>query len=407
MKNKLNNDKFVKLRIILFILIFLFVVFCFINLILYYTYKNVVLPNSYIDELKISNYSYDKVKEKIKFNSNDILSRKVNLKINSNDYSYTLKDLGLSINVSKTINNIRIKQNKFKYSEIIYELNNKKVKNYEYYFELDKEILNKLLIDIEKNVYVEKVDGYFDTSQGVKYFSGKDGYKLNVEKSMDLVLETLNNGLVEEIELIGDIDTAKFNEGYTKIDTMVSSFVTTFNIYEGTRPVNLKAGTNFVNGAIVEPGEIFSFYKYAGPYDREGYVFYYEFYGNGVCQVATTVYNSALLGGLEIVKRYNHSKKSTYVPGGLDATVASYSSGWYVDMAFKNTYQYPIYIKSYISGNEIHVEFWSNSNAKGGKTYTTESVALGGKCYNAYLHVFQDGVWQERKFIDRTCYKEE
>ena len=174
MKNKLNNDKFVKLRIILFILIFLFVVFCFINLILYYTYKNVVLPNSYIDELKISNYSYDKVKEKIKFNSNDILSRKVNLKINSNDYSYTLKDLGLSINVSKTINNIRIKQNKFKYSEIIYELNNKKVKNYEYYFELDKEILNKLLIDIEKNVYVEKVDGYFDTSQGVKYFSGKD-----------------------------------------------------------------------------------------------------------------------------------------------------------------------------------------------------------------------------------------
>ena len=134
MKNKLNNDKFIKLRTILFILIFLFVIFCFINLILYYTYKNVVLPNSYIDELKISNYSYDKVKEKIKFNSNDILSRKVNLKNNSNDYSYTLKDLGLSINLSKTINNIRIKQNKFKYSEIIYELNNNMIKNYEYYF---------------------------------------------------------------------------------------------------------------------------------------------------------------------------------------------------------------------------------------------------------------------------------
>ena len=66
MKNKLNNDKFSVLRIILFILIFLFVVFCFINLILYYTYKNVVLPNSYIDELKISNYSYEEVKKKIK-----------------------------------------------------------------------------------------------------------------------------------------------------------------------------------------------------------------------------------------------------------------------------------------------------------------------------------------------------
>ena len=407
MGNKINNDKFLIFRIILLILVFLFVVFCFINLILYRTYKNVVLPNSYIDELKISNYSYDDVKKKIEFNSNDILSRKVNLLANSKEYEYSLKDLGMTINVSKTIDNIKSKQNKFKYSEILYEVNNKKVKKYDYYFELDDKKLETLLTEMEKNVYIKKVDGYFDTSQGVKYTAGVDGYKLNVKKSIETVLNTLNNGLVDKINLVGDIDKANYNESYSKIDTMVSSYVTYFNIYEGTRPINLKAGVNFINGALINPGEVFSFYKYAGPYNREGYVFYYEFFGNGVCQVATTVYNSALLGGLEIVKRYNHAKKSTYVPGGLDATVASYSSGWYVDMAFKNTYEYPIYIKSYITGNEIHVEFWSNSNAKRGKTYTTESVALGGKCYNAYLHVFQDGIWKERRFIDRTCYSEE
>lgn len=407
MGNKINNDKFLLFRIILLILVFLFVVFCFINLILYRTYKNVVLPNSYIDELKISNYSYDDVKKKIEFNSNDILSRKVNLLANSKEYEYSLKDLGMTINVSKTIDNIKSKQNKFKYSEILYEVNNKKVKKYDYYFELDDKKLETLLTDVEKSVYVEKVDGYFDTSQGVKYTAGVDGYKLNVKKSIETVLNTLNDGLVDKINLVGDIDKANYNESYSKIDTMVSSHVTYFNIYEGTRPINLKTGVNFINGALINPGEVFSFYKYAGPYNREGYVFYYEFFGNGVCQVATTVYNSALLGGLEIVKRYNHAKKSTYVPGGLDATVASYSSGWYVDMAFKNTYEYPIYIKSYITGNEIHVEFWSNSNAKRGKTYTTESVALGGKCYNAYLHVFQDGIWKERRFIDRTCYSEE
>ena len=80
---------------------------------------------------------------------------------------------------------------------------------------------------------------------------------------------------------------------------------------------------------------MFSFYKYAGPYNRKGYVFYYEYVGNGVCQIATTIYNTALLGGLEIVRRYPHAALPVYVPGGLDATVASYANGGYVDFQFK------------------------------------------------------------------------
>ena len=68
---------------------------------------------------------------------------------------------------------------------------------------------------------------------------------------------------------------------------------------------------------------------------------------NGVIvqlKATTTTYNAALLGGLEIVKRYPHAKKSLYVAGGLDATVASYSSGWCVDMQFKNTYKLQVQI---------------------------------------------------------------
>ena len=407
MKNKLNNDKFFVLKIILFILVFLFLIFCLLNIILFCTYKNVVLPNSYIDKLNISNYSYSKVEKKIEFNKNIILSRNINVKINSIDYKYALKDLGVSINVSKTVDNIKDNQDKFKYSEIIYEINNKKDKNYEYYYDVDKKILKKYLNELEKSVNVEKVDGHFDTNEGVKYIPGIDGFKLDIDKSMDVICNSLAKGSLDNIELVGVVDTAVSNENYTLIDTMVSSYVTYFNIYEGTRPTNLHTGVNYINGAIVEAGEVFSFYKYAGPYNKAGYVFYYEYVGNGVCQVATTVYNSALLGGLEIVKRSNHAKKSTYVPGALDATVASYSNGWHVDFSFRNTYEYPIYVKSYITGNQIHVEFWSNSKAKGNKTYATESVSLGGKCYNAYLHVYENDIWVERRFINKTCYREE
>ena len=52
-------------------------------------------------------------------NSNDILSKEIVLNINSKDYKYKLKDLGLSINIDKTINNIKKTQNKYKYSEIL------------------------------------------------------------------------------------------------------------------------------------------------------------------------------------------------------------------------------------------------------------------------------------------------
>ena len=119
-----------------------------------------------------------------------------------------------------------------------------------------------------------------------------------------------------------------------------------------SRATNLRVALNYIDGAIVEPSEVFSFYKYAGPYNKDGYIFYYEFVGNGVCQIATTVYNAALLGGLEIVERYPHAAKSPYVLGSLDATVASYSSG-------------------------CNVDFWSNKDAMEGKSYSTESVQIG------------------------------
>ena len=107
------------------------------------------------------------------------------------------------------------------------------------------------------------------------------------------------------------------------------------------------------------------------------------------------------------MKRYPHAKKSLYVAGGLDATVASYSSGWYVDMKFKNTYNYPIYISAYAIGGEAHVDFWSNSNAKEGKTYQTESVKVSALGYKSYLHVFDsNGQEIEKRFLANSWYRE-
>ncbi len=71
------------------------------------------------------------------------------------------------------------------------------------------------------------------------------------------------------------------------------------------------------------PGETFSFNKHTGKRSKEnGYKSapvimegeMEEDYGGGVCQVSSTLYNSVLYAGLEIVNVKNHTIPSSYVP---------------------------------------------------------------------------------------------
>ena len=397
--------------IIVIISMFIFAFLCLVgyNLYLVKKFDNQIFNNTYVDKFDLTNYDFSHAEKKIDFCSEYLLSKKIKLKINGNNYIYTLKDLGFSVDSKKTIFQIKNYQDKLSFSDKINIINKKTKKNFYVYYSVDDNKLNEFLNSVKNSFDVVATNSYFDTSEGVKYVKGSDGFSLNVSNSLNVINSYFKKPIKNNasIELIGDISKSNYNESYASIDTMTSSFVTNFNPWVTARATNLRVALNYINGAIIEPGEIFSYYKYAGPYDKAGYVFYYEFVGNGVCQIATTTYNAALLGGLEIVKRYPHAKKSVYVPGGLDATVASYSSGWNVDMQWKNTYEYPIYIKAYSVGGEAHVEFWSNSNAKEGKTYTTESVWLHGRGYKTYLHTFKDGVEINKSLIATTWYSED
>jgi len=408
-KNLFNKKKLIVLIVLLNFLIFSYVLLILINIKSLEKYDSVVMPNVYIEEFDMSGYSFKNALSKMEFYNEYILSKKIRFIVNGKEVEYDLKQLGISVDQKKTMQKIKKYQNSLSYAGKLRMIHGDTKKKFNFSYQIDSDKLKAFLTDMKKSVDVSVVNGYFDTSSGVKYIPGVDGFSLDVDKSIDTFKKNFTDDFdfKRKISLEGNVVSSQSNESYQKIDTMTSSFVTKFNVWEGTRPINLRTALNYINGAIVEPGEVFSYYKYAGPYNKSGYVFYYEFVGNGVCQIATTTYNAALLGGLEIVKRYPHAKKSVYVPGGLDATVASYSSGWNVDFQFRNTYQYPIYIKAYAVGGEAHVEFWSNSNAKEGKEYTTESVKIGVRGYTTYLHTFKDGKEIDKSKIATTWYTEE
>ena len=403
------RGKLIFLSLLLVILIVSYIVLMFFNISTIQKYDNVILPHTYIDNFDFSEYSFENSKKIMNFHQTRVLEKKLILKVSDKDYEYTLKDLGISIDQEKTLKKIKSYQNKLDYSSKLAIIKGNSPTNYAFDYSISLDRLRVVLEELKTHADLAPVDGYFDLSDGVHYHAGVAGYSLNVDDSFAILSNFLNNGFKEgdAVVLTGDSIGANTNDSYAAIDTMTSSFSTPFIPNTYFRNINLNTALRYINGTVIAPGEVFSYCDKAGPFNKAGYVFYYEFVGNGVCQIATTTYNAALLGGLEIVKRYPHAKKSAYVAGGLDATVASYSSGWCVDMQFKNTYEYPIYIKAYSDGGRAYVEFWSNSQAKRGLEYTTSSVQIGARGYKSYLHTWKDGTEIDTQLIATTWYTED
>ena len=407
-----NKIRFIIFSSIFLILIFFYVVFYLINRDIILKYNTVVFPSIYLDEYDMSNYDYQELREVLDSKKKKILSKKVVFVSRDKETEISLEDMGIEIDVDATIKEIDHFQKHLTYPQKLWYINGHNAKkSFHFIFKFTDQQYQAFFPKLEKMANIQPVNGYFDTSEGVKYVSGINGFKINYDQNKETIQKYFDGNYdVEQlrIELVGDEIEAYTDDHYVGIDTLVSSFVTEYDTWITLRAQNLRTGVGYINGAIVEPGQVFSFYSYAGPYNKAGYVFYYEFVGNGVCQVATTTYDAALLGGHEIVTRSPHKKKSVYVDGGLDATVASANDGsWNTDMQFRNVYEYPIYIKAYDTYGEIHVEFWSNKDAKKGKTYSLESVWLGGRGYRSFRHTYQDGVEIANDVIATTWYPED
>jgi vancomycin resistance protein YoaR len=114
------------------------------------------------------------------------------------------------------------------------------------------------------------------------------------------------------------------------VSRVLSSFQTDFSKKSRSRVPNIRRAGAYLNGVVIEPGGVLSFNRVVGPRTfergfRNAPVIVQdeleEGLGGGVCQVASTLFAAAMLGGLEIVTRRSHSRPSGYAPLGLDAVV--------------------------------------------------------------------------------------
>ena len=144
---------------------------------------------------------------------------------------------------------------------------------------------------------------------------------------------------------------------------LLTSYTTYFDGKNEARSHNIRLASSLIDGTVLKNGDIFSFNEAVGQrtlergFRRAAIIENGEFVegvGGGVCQVSTTLYNSALLSGCQIVEYHPHSLAVSYVPPSRDAMV----SGTFFDLKFKNTTGSDIYIKSVTGENFVRFKVY-------------------------------------------------
>lgn len=139
-------------------------------------------------------------------------------------------------------------------------------------------------------------------------------------------------------------------------------FSTKYNLQDKNRSNNIALATSSINGTIIKAGETFSYNQVVGErtedrgYQTAKIIFdgaFTQGVGGGVCQVSSTLYNTALLSGLDVTVRVPHSMPISYVPLGRDAMVSSLQ-----DLQFTNNTPSDIYIVGKTENGSIYFKMY-------------------------------------------------
>lgn len=260
--------------------------------------------------------------------------------------SYYVEDEKLII--VKGSSGIKIIENENK-NKIIEEM--KKLNEKNAIIKISVETVEPDKIDLEKirnEIYKEAKDAYVSKNPTTvhPHENGVD-FKISIEEAQKLLEEDKKE---YEIPLKITVPSKTIRDlGEEAFPDELATYTTRYDPSNLNRSNNLTIAASKINGTILMPGEVFSYnkivgartieagYKAAGAYAGGKVV---QEVGGGICQISSTIYNTALLANLEIVDRSNHQFLTSYVPDSRDATV----SWGYLDFKFKNTKTYPIKI---------------------------------------------------------------
>ena len=227
--------------------------------------------------------------------------------------------------------------------------------------EQEPDVVN--LQKIRDEIYKAPQDAYYTQNPFNVYphINGID-FAISLEEAQNLLNNSDENTVTIPLKIsVPKVTTNQI--GTEAFPNLLATYSTTFSTKNTNRTTNIRLSSNKINGVVLMPGEQFSYntvvgqrtaaagYKSAAVYIN-GKV--ENGIGGGICQVSSTLYNTALRANLEIVKRSNHRFATGYVPLSTDATV----SWGGPEFIFKNSRKHPIKIVSVVNGGKITVSIY-------------------------------------------------
>jgi len=344
--------------------------------------------------------------------------------------------------------------------ELIYEEKNKTFiidnKTFASWLCLKNKFFQDKIIGVEISLSDEEISKYFDDkikdevnqepilpkfefkdNKVTSFESGKDGLKINYEQSIKNIKEAFEKRNMDKIPLLVEIDPVPKIDSINElgIESVIGTGHSNFAGSSANRRHNIKTGASKINGLIIKPGEEFSLLKALGETDASaGYLPELVIkgdkttleYGGGLCQIATTMFRTALATGLPITERRNHSYRvSYYEPAGTDATIYIPNP----DLKFINDTGNNILIQTRFEGdNDVYFDFWGKSDGRivssttpvifniikpaptkivettelpVGQKKCTESAHNGAQTYFDYTVVYNPETENENKVVTR------
>lgn len=328
-----------------------------------------------IEDLKIQNKNKLVAKEEVEKEFDKRLKEAmVNFAFEDKKYSFSLKDLGVSYDYDKAIDEAYKKGRNEDQKGNLESI--KALKENPESIKLEKTVDEKIMLEkidgMNKEIKIEVKDAkYVFDRENAKVVAeeGTPGREVDTEKLKADILALDGNGgdvkiEVKELKIADD-----FKEKAERVKGIIGSAVSNFNAYYYARVNNIEVSTNYLDGCVIGPGEIFSVNEIIGDTTPDkGYTEAIVIvndeevpgYGGGVCQTATALYQAALRADMEIVTRFGHTMKMPYAQGGLDATI-EYGSA---DLAFKNPFDFPVLIRGYYQPGQIEFQIWGDTDVK-------------------------------------------
>ena len=319
----------------------------------------------YIGDVAVGNASQEDIKKAIEEASQQS-KQSLTVVTDAGTQEVPLSDLGISVDVEATAKALR----DYGYESSVIDYVSHRIgaltgkAHLPLVYKVDETKVHSYVEGLAKSLNQPGHDAYLSLNAdgSVQIHNEEKGNVIPVNQVVESLVKQVKEGQLTSLDAKTQVQT-EFNVTAAQLQgmtTVLASYTTNYDPSATNRSHNIEIASDKISGTFLAPDQEFSFNDIVGertaeagfddaPVMLDGKLV--PGVGGGICQVSSTLFNAALLSGMDITERTPHFEPVGYIPQGRDATVA-----WgYLDFKFKNPYKHPVYVLSIMSGGTLTI----------------------------------------------------